>query len=316
MELIAINRAMRAPGELHDAAYDMQVKPEWDDEKGMLHLRVTKEGKAAPLALVHGELMHVIVISEDLAYFDHVHPVVEEDGFALTYRFPRDGRYVMYFDVTPKGDREQVFRRAMGVSHKTLSLGNGDAKVYPGQNWKAPTLEVDKAGSKLVYPVTCGATPQTQAPLDKDEGGRARQPAREPVMVELVSEPRTLYAGLHSQLLFKLSDAQGRPLTDLGPYIGAMGHCVIVSEDSEEYLHSHPEQLNTPGPEDRGGPVVAFHAVFPKAGRYRVWGQFRRPARTGQGNTGGVGDDLIIADFTVEVHTSLVPAKVVNFLVD
>ncbi|HVX85871.1 MAG TPA: DUF2231 domain-containing protein [Phycisphaerae bacterium] len=307
MELIAINRQLRPPGMLHDASYAMNITAE---ERGPLeavfHLRPAKQDKPVPLALVHEQLMHVIVVSEDLAYFDHVHPVVEGDSsdgrFALAYRFPRPGRYVIYLDTTPKGDRQQVFREVVDARAARISLG-GD--VTPAH------LALDAAPSKLVYPVACGATPQTQAPLDKTLPANtpATGPNAEPVIVQLVSQPRTLYAGLHSELVFKLSDARGRPLTDLAKYIGAMGHCVALSEDTADYLHSHPEQLMTPTDADRGGPVVAFHAIFPKPGRYRIWGQFRRPARTP-----GMPDDLIIADFTVEVKAPLVPARLINFL--
>lgn len=319
MQLIAMNQAVRPAGELHDGAYGLEIKPAWDDATVTLHLRVVKAGAAAPLARVHGELMHVIVVSEDLNYFDHVHPVAEGDGYALTYLFPRDGRYAMYFDVTPQGDRNQVFRRMMAVSRKTFVLENSDAKVVAGENWNPARLTVDPAGAKLVMPVVCGATPQAQAPLDKlapaMQPGAGQHPVagKGAVMAELVSQPRALYAGLHSTLMFRLSDAQGKPLTDLGPYIGAMGHCVALSEDSRIYLHSHPEQLMTPLEGERGGPVVAFHTVFPKAGVYRVWGQFRRPGGAGQGDTGGSAggsprgsaggsDGLVIADFTVEVR--------------
>jgi hypothetical protein len=304
MEMVAINRAPRPAEVLHDAAYTLEKNAEWDDTRVTLHLHVLKEGRVAPLARVHGELMHVIVVSEDLGYFDHVHPVAEGDGYALDYRFPREGRYAMYFDVTPRGDRNQVFRAQL-VAGKSGPIGARD--------WEGAALAVDGAGAKLVAPVACGVTPQTQAPLDKQVVAKAEETGA--VMVELVSQPRTLYAGLESTLMFRLSDAQGKPLTDLGPYIGAMGHCVALSEDSRIYLHSHPEQLMAPAAGERGGPVVAFHTVFPKAGMYRVWGQFRRPGGGGQGDSEG-SDALVIADFTVEVKTPWVPAKVVNFFVD
>ena len=41
--------------------------------------------------------------------------------------------------------------------------------------------------------------------------------------------------------------------------------------------------------------MVAFHTLFPKPGRYRVWAQFHR------------GDQLVIAEFTVEAKQSWVP---------
>ncbi len=305
MELIAINRQLRPPGVLHDAPYAMNITTEQDGPlEAIFHLRPLTAGKPTRLALVHEQLMHIIVVSEDLAYFDHIHPVVEGDPaderFALTYHFPRPGRYLIYFDTTPKGDREQVFREVVDAEPARVSIG---ADVTPAH------LTLDAASSKLVYPIACGATLQTQAPLDKTIASTHPTDAA-PVIVQLASQPRTLYAGLHTELVFTLSDAQGKPLTDLAKYIGAMGHCVAISEDTADYFHSHPEQLMTPSDTDRGGPTIAFHAIFPKPGRYRIWGQFRRPARTP-----GQPDDLIIADFTVDVKTPLVPARLINFLV-
>ena len=121
--------------------------------------------------------------------------------------------------------------------------------------------------------------------------------------VELVPTPRTLTANTHAQLLFRLSDG-GKPVGDLQPYIGAMGHCVIISEDTGTYLHCHPEQLFPPKGDNLGGPDVAFHTRFPKPGRYKVWGQFKR------------GDKVVVADFVVDVAPPLLPAPVMSFFFD
>jgi hypothetical protein len=56
----------------------------------------------------------------------------------------------------------------------------------------------------------------------------------------------------------------------LQPYLGAVGHVVILSEDTEQYLHVHPVEELAKGPEAR------FVTSFPKAGRYKVWAQFQR----------------------------------------
>jgi hypothetical protein len=52
----------------------------------------------------------------------------------------------------------------------------------------------------------------------------------------------------------------------------------------------------------RGGPVVAFHTMFPKPGRYKVWGQFKR------------GDKIIVAGFVVDVGKPVLPQWFVNAL--
>lgn len=70
-----------------------------------------------------------------------------------------------------------------------------------------------------------------------------------------------------TMLDFTIRDGSG-PITDLRPYLGAKGHCVIVSADRKRYLHSHPMD---------GGDAttVRFHTVFPDAGTYKIWVEFR-----------------------------------------
>ena len=121
------------------------------------------------------------------------------------------------------------------------------------------------------------------------------------IVAELHISPRKLISGVHTQLLFRLTQ-NGKPLTDLEPYIGAMGHCVIISQDTQTYLHSHPEQLFNPKPSDRGGPEIAFHTRFPKPGLYKVWGQFKR------------GERILVADFVIKVKKSPVPQSVMDFV--
>ncbi len=76
-------------------------------------------------------------------------------------------------------------------------------------------------------------------------------------------------AGDNAALTFKLQDAETmNSITDLEPYLGEIGHVVILSSDAEQYLHVHPSA-------DAGtGPEAAFQAVFPQAGSYKLWGQF------------------------------------------
>jgi plastocyanin len=61
---------------------------------------------------------------------------------------------------------------------------------------------------------------------------------------------------------------KGQPITDLAPYLGAMGHMVVLSEDAKQYLHVHPQEQAGHGPE------VAFQTQFEQPGRYRVFFQF------------------------------------------
>lgn len=84
------------------------------------------------------------------------------------------------------------------------------------------------------------------------------------VIMELVE------AGNPATIAFELFDKTNRPANDLQPYLGAMGHLVIISADGQQYVHAHPED---------GGQTqnrVAFMAHFKTAGVYKAWGQFQR----------------------------------------
>jgi len=84
------------------------------------------------------------------------------------------------------------------------------------------------------------------------------------------STKASLRVGEDAELVFQITK-DGKPVTDLQPYLGAMGHLVIISEDLEHFVHSHP--LDAVG---ATGPEVRFHAHFEAAGLYKAWGQFQR----------------------------------------
>ena len=77
-------------------------------------------------------------------------------------------------------------------------------------------------------------------------------------------------AGKPATITFELFDKTGKAANDLQPYLGAMGHLVIISADGQQFVHAHPEE----GGHTRNR--VAFMAHFKTAGIYKAWGQFQR----------------------------------------
>jgi hypothetical protein len=57
------------------------------------------------------------------------------------------------------------------------------------------------------------------------------------------------------------------------PYLGASGHLLIVSSDLTKAIHAHPEATSGSGPD------VAYRALFPVAGMYKLWIQVQRRGR-------------------------------------
>lgn len=88
-----------------------------------------------------------------------------------------------------------------------------------------------------------------------------------------VSLAGELRAGESTLLTLKVS-RDGRPVTDLQPYLGAYGHLVVLRSGDLAYLHVHPEGEPGDGT-TKSGPGVGFYATAPSSGRYRMYLDFK-----------------------------------------
>ncbi|HLK91386.1 MAG TPA: DUF2231 domain-containing protein [Polyangia bacterium] len=276
MPLVPLRRVPSAA--LHDTDYDMRLEigpssPVAATPASLRFVPLHGGNVVRGLMVVHEHPMHLIVVSSDLAFYDHVHPTLQpDDSLALNYTFPRPGAYLLYADVTPTAQRAQVFRLPVAVA-AAPTAGDPDPP--------APT------GAALV------PSPSPSKPVDDEPS----------LTAELLFQPRTPVAGLETHFLVRLSK-DGAPVNDLEPYLAAMAHAVFVSEDSTIFLHCHPELVTPPGPATRGGPDVPFATFFPRPGRYKLWVQFQRHGR------------VDVVSWVVDVGTTLLPARVVRFLLE
>jgi hypothetical protein len=72
---------------------------------------------------------------------------------------------------------------------------------------------------------------------------------------------------------FTLSIAKdGKPVTDVGEYLGAYGHLVALDTKTLTYTHLHPGREAAPGV--LAGPDVVFQAQLPKASIYKLFFEF------------------------------------------
>ncbi|MBI2755964.1 MAG: copper-translocating P-type ATPase [Chloroflexi bacterium] len=219
------------------------------------------------------KLMHLIVVSTDLARFQHVHPEQvpgQPNVFRVDLAFPTGGDYVLYDEFQVADGRDVVQRTDVRVE---------------------------------------GTAP---APAVLAEDRTPKTPANAGARVALWGA-RTVKAGQNTQLTFRVEDAlTGEPVRDLQPFLGAPAHAVIASQDTQTFAHVHGAQVgpetaangasadNTmAGMTGMGetaaqgpfGPEITFNYTFPTPGLYKVWGQF-----------GGPDGSVITADFTVRVN--------------
>ena len=82
-----------------------------------------------------------------------------------------------------------------------------------------------------------------------------------------------LSVGGQSRLTLSLA-RDGRPVTDLQPYLGAYGHLVALRSGDLAYLHVHPAGVPGDGA-TAPGPAVEFDAEVPSAGAYHLYLDFK-----------------------------------------
>ncbi len=73
--------------------------------------------------IIQEKLMHVIVLSKDLTYYDHIHPEYLGNGtFSVTTMLPKEGTYQLYIEYSPP----DFFENVTIVSLKTNGAQSAD----------------------------------------------------------------------------------------------------------------------------------------------------------------------------------------------
>jgi hypothetical protein len=83
----------------------------------------------------------------------------------------------------------------------------------------------------------------------------------------------TLSAGQMNDLTISVSK-DGKPVTDLEPYLAAYGHLVVLRDGDMAYLHVHPNGIPGDG-KTKSGPDINFMASPPTYGIWRMYLDFQ-----------------------------------------
>lgn len=182
--------------------------------------------------------LHLVVVGQDLGSFTHLHPEQHPDGsWTVSHTVPRPGFYRAFVRFSPFAGLPQVLARTFATNGFTGDLTTSVPRLVPD---------------------------------------RARAVVVGDVRVALAVDPDPIRAGLTGKLRYELT-AGGRPVTDLEPYDNGWGHAFVLSEDALDSVRADAiEGVPADEIDPRGGPQLRFDATFPRAGRYRVWLQFKR----------------------------------------
>ena len=184
-----------------------------------------------------------------------------------------DGRPVQDYDVVhDKQLHVVVVRRA------TASFRHVHPTLGADGTWSIPWTW-EQAGSYRVFADFDPAGEQGQLTLGTDVqvgGAYAPQPlppASRTATVDgyTVTLAGDLATGAAQPLTFTVT-WDGRPVTDLQPYLGAYGHLVALRAGDLAYLHVHPDDE---GAQAGPGPDVRFAAQAPSPATYRLFLDFQ-----------------------------------------
>jgi TRAP-type C4-dicarboxylate transport system permease small subunit len=224
----------------------------------------------------HGHLMHLYAIHEpemDAAF--HLHPVLAGRGdFRISLPAMPPGQYSLYGDVV----------HANGFPETLVAKIN-----IPADMSGAPLGEEDAA-----------AHPH---PLSQGQLGNAYKLPDSYTMVW--DRPESITASTAYAFRFHLLDADGKPATNMQPYLGMAGHAAFVKTDGSVFAHTHPEgsaamtslmlanEDNSDAKMDMSmdpsmdmpmhhnesiSNTVEFPYGFPTSGRYRIFVQMKHAA--------------------------------------
>jgi hypothetical protein len=172
------------------------------------------------------KLLHLIVVRTDFTGYQHLHPVLGEDGtFSVEVATPRAGDYRAIADFVIDG-------RKYVVGTTLTAAGRAADRPLP-----PPALKASGDGYD----------------------------------VEL-QRPAVLEAGEEAQLTFRIT-RDGRPVTDLEPYLGAYGHLVALHAPDLAYSHVHPDG------EDHSAGAITFDTELDEPGSHRLFLQFQIDGR-------------------------------------
>jgi hypothetical protein len=215
------------------------------------------------LPVVHEKPMHLLVVSDDLAEYYHLHPELQADGsYKVPFTFTNGSNFKLYADFTPKDSPQVVENFMLKVS------GNERARVE---------LKTDEKFEKTVDGLKFVMKPDADLVAGKE------LMLNFSVFDEKTNKPVTdleKYLGEYAHFVIISQDLQkfvhAHPMSKEEHSEGS--HEMSKMNDANNKMdeskpHTHDDKTDTKGVSPS---EVSAHTSFPQAGLFKVFAQFQR----------------------------------------
>ena len=221
------------------------------------------------LVLDHNRILHVVIVSEDFSVFSHIHT---EDLGPVTPEMLKTAEFPVRYTFPKPG------RYLVSVDYTER------AYLFSDQFY----LNVEPSAAMSAV----------------QNENFSREENVDGYEVALNTSPATLKAGAPATLDYHF-EKDGKPLTDMNPYLAVPMHISIIRDDLTGFLHIHGllpvspigyllgESIHASHlflPNRFGPDIEATNFSFPSAGVYHVFGEFSAAGKT------------VVSHFTVRVE--------------
>ncbi|GAB4462507.1 MAG: hypothetical protein OHK0029_29490 [Armatimonadaceae bacterium] len=211
-------------------------------------VRYADTGAIVPeFEITHEKLLHLVMTTADLAWFEHQHPVRGEDGlFRIRWTFPRAGTYRLYTDFTPSDGDNQV-------KQSVLEVKGAAAKEVP--------LKPDARWTRRVGDYEISLDIQPGPPLRTEKAAVLTYTIRDR-NGNLVSDMQPFIGSMgHLMAIHQEGD---------------LLHTHVLHGNPERGTIREGDIAITPEMTTATGPRFSFKLTLPESGIYRLWAQFMR----------------------------------------
>ncbi|HQU81800.1 MAG TPA: cupredoxin domain-containing protein [Pyrinomonadaceae bacterium] len=221
------------------------------------------------LPIVHEKPMHLLVVSDDLAEYYHVHPDPQADGsYKVPFTFQNGGNFKLYADFTPKDSAQVVENFMLKVS------GNERAKVE---------LKADEKFEKTIDGLKFVMKPDADLVAGKE------LMLNFSVFDEKTNKPVTdleKYLGEYAHFVIISQDLKqfvhAHPMSKGEHSEGS--HDMSKMNDANKKIdeskpHTHDEKSDMKDMKMASPSEVSAHTSFPQSGLFKIFAQFQRTGK-------------------------------------